>query len=135
MKEKHFILLFFLTFATSFANRTSGMGMVYERETYNLTYFIQMNVYKNNTDKDNTGSNPSRTPIKPPVIGLYGKTLYLYGQFNDVTLKLLNNGTVEFSTAIPANANEVTLPDCTSGTYELQLNDGQYIYYCELEIE
>lgn len=51
MKEKHLILLFFLTFATSFANRTSGMGMVYERETYDFTYFIQMDVYKNNTDE------------------------------------------------------------------------------------
>lgn len=36
---------------------------------------------------------------------------------------------------IPAGANEVELPADMQGIYELQLDDGKYIYYCEIEIE
>lgn len=113
---------------------TAGTSAQSVDTSFNEEYLLLQIKDGNDVKDGQIGNSQSRTPIKPPVIGLYGKTLYLYGQFNDVTLKLLNNGIVEFSTAIPANANEVTLPDCTSGTYELQLYDGQFIYYCELEI-
>lgn len=114
---------------------TAGTSAQSVDTSFNGEYLLLQIKYGNDVKDGQIGNSQSRTPMKLPTIGFYGKTLYLYGQFNDVTLKLLNNGTVEFSTAIPANANEVTLPDCTSGTYELQLYDGQFIYYCELEIE
>lgn len=34
---------------------------------------------------------PSRTPIKGPSIGLCDNTLYLFGQFNNIVLRLVDN--------------------------------------------
>ena len=39
-----------------------------------------------------------------------------------------------YSTIVEANANEVTLPDDMPGIYELRLNNGRFIYSCEIEI-
>ena len=114
---------------------TAGTSAQSVDTPFNEEYLLLQIKDGNDVKDGQIGNSQSRTPMKLPTIGFDGMTLYLYGQFNDVTLKLLNNGTVEFSTAIPANANEVALPDCTPGTYELQLYDGQFIYYCELEIE
>lgn len=78
---------------------------------------------------------PSRTPIKGPSIGLCDNTLYLFGQFNNIVLRLVDNDIAIYSMEIPAGANEVELPADMQGIYELQLDDGKYIYYCEIEIE
>lgn len=84
---------------------------------------------------EGTINEPRRAPIRRPTIGYDGNTLYLYGQFGDLTLQLLNNGAEEYTTVVPAGANEVALPNYTPGIYELQMNDGRYIYTCEIEIE
>lgn len=84
---------------------------------------------------EGTINEPRRAPIRRPTIGYDGNTLYLYGQFGDLTLQLLNNGAEEYTTVIPAGANEVALPNYKPGIYELQMNDGRYIYTCEIEIE
>ncbi len=84
---------------------------------------------------EGTINEPRRAPIRRPTIGYDGNTLYLYGQFGDLTLLLLNNGAEEYTTVVPAGANEVALPNYTPGIYELQMNDGRYIYTCEIEIE
>lgn len=97
---------------------------------------IQMYVYKvayEEKDKINNGNIPSFAPIKVPTIGFDGRSLYLYGQFNGLTLKLLDSGAIVYSAPVEAYANEVVLPDMP-GTYELQLCDGRYIYSCEIEI-
>ncbi len=84
---------------------------------------------------EGTINEPRRAPIRRPTIGYDGNTLYLYGQFGDLTLQLLNNGAEEYTTVVPAGANEVALPNYKPGIYELQMNDGRYIYTCEIEIE
>ena len=84
---------------------------------------------------EGTINEPRRAPIRRPTIGYDGNTLYLYGQFGDLTLQLLNNGVEEYTTVVPAGANEVALPNYKPGIYELQMNDGRYIYTCEIEIE
>ena len=81
------------------------------------------------------GTSPSYTPIKCPSIGLCSNTLYLFGQFNNIVLRLVDNDIAIYSIDIPAGANEVELPVDMQGIYELQLDDGKYIYYCEIEIE
>ena len=53
---------------------------------------------------------PSRTPIKGPSIGLCDNTLYLFGQFNNIVLRLVDNDIAIYSMDIPAGANEVELP-------------------------
>lgn len=40
---------------------------------------------------------PSRTPIKGPSIGLCDNTLYLFGQFNNIVLRLVDNDIAIYS--------------------------------------
>lgn len=44
---------------------------------------------------------PSRTPIKGPSIGLCDNTLYLFGQFNNIVLRLVDNDIAIYSMEIP----------------------------------
>ncbi|WP_302953710.1 hypothetical protein [uncultured Prevotella sp.] len=96
--------------------------------------YLQLQVKDVNEDTV-SGNPPSRTPIKGPSIGLCSNTLYLFGQFNNIVLRLVDNDIAIYSIDIPAGANEVELPADMQGIYELQLDDGKYIYYCEIEIE
>ncbi len=96
--------------------------------------YLQLQVKGINEDTA-AGNLPSCTPIKGPSIGLCSNTLYLFGQFNNIVLRLVDNDIAIYSIDIPAGANEVELPADMQGTYELQLDDGKYIYYCEIEIE
>lgn len=98
--------------------------------------YLQLQVKADNSfDNDTNGTPPSRTPIKGPSIGLCSNTLYLFGQFNNIVLRLVDNDIAIYSMDIPAGANEVELPADMQGIYELQLDDSKYIYYCEIEIE
>lgn len=113
----------------------------------NLPYYgdclqIQLKVCSND-DNENTsgtksddpksGNKPSFSPKKAPTIGQKGNVIYLYGQFGGLTLDLLSGGTQVYSALVPAGADEIVLPDDLSGIYELQLNDGSFVYSCEVE--
>ena len=65
---------------------------------------------------------------------MLGNTLYLYGQFQGLTLRLLGGGAEVYTTMVEPNANEVELPDGMQGTYELRLCDGRFVYSCEIEL-
>ena len=96
--------------------------------------YLQLQV-TSKEDIDTKSSNiPSFAPIRKPTIGISGNTLYLYGQFSEITLELVENDVTVYSIIVEANANEVTLPDDMPGIYELRLNNGRFIYSCEIEI-
>ena len=98
--------------------------------------YLQLHVKADNSfDSDQNGTPPLYTPIKGPSIGLCSNTLYLFGQFNNIVLRLVDNDIAIYSMDILTGANEVELPADMQGIYELQLDDGKYIYYCEIEIE
>ena len=97
--------------------------------------YLQLQV-TSKEDIDTKSSNiPSFAPIRKPTIGISGNTLYLYGQFSEITLELVENDVTVYSIIAEANTNAVTLPDGMPGIYELRLNNGRYIYYCEIEIQ
>lgn len=114
----------------------------------NLPYYgdclqIQLKVCSNedNGTPDDTelgdpksGNKPSLAPKKAPTIGQKDDVIYLYGQFGGLTLDLLSGGTQVYSALVPAGADEIVLPDDLSGIYELQLNDGSFVYSCEIEV-
>lgn len=129
MKKILLILFSTLFFATSYANQINTS--VYP----NTIEYINLNMRLLEIPPKGTWHDSQRAPMKRPTIGYDGNTLYLYGQFGDLTLQLLNNGAEEYTTFVPAGANEVALPNYTPGIYELQMNDGRYIYTCEIEIE
>ena len=135
MKTKHTILNFTMLALLVFVPISKAVS----RTNYNLTllFELRLNVFPlNHFDPEKQNGNvPQRAPMKRPTIGYDGSTLYLYGQFGDLTLQLLNDGTEEYTTIVPAGANEVVLPNCASGIYELQMSDDRYIYSCEIEIQ
>lgn len=88
---------------------------------------------ESNSNDLNTGNGPSLAPKKAPTIGQKDDVIYLYGQFGGLTLDLLSGGTQVYSALVPAGADEIVLPDDLSGIYELQLNDGSFVYSCEVE--
>ena len=95
---------------------------------------LQLNVTKDDFENNNPGNMPSRSPIRRLTIGMLGNTLYLYGQFQGLTLRLLGGGAEVYTTMVEPNANEVELPCGMPGTYELRLCDGRFIYSCEIEL-
>ena len=96
--------------------------------------YLQLQVISENTGDPGKGNNPSFAPIRKPTIGISGNTIYLYGQFDGVTLELVENDVMVYSTIVEANANEVTLPDDIPGIYKLRFNNGRFIYSFEIEI-
>lgn len=133
MKKLFFILISTLVMLNS--NMVFGANLF---ESQNLIIKIPLIInhsYKFDPDW-NTGNNPSFAPQKNPIIGFDGTaTLYLYNQFNELTLNLEENNSIKYSTIVPANTNEVILPNLGSGTYELKLDDGRYEYSCTLEVD
>lgn len=95
---------------------------------------LQMNVTKDDYENTDSGNIPSRAPIRRPTIGMLGNTLYLYGQFQELTLQLLDGDAEVYSTMVEPNADEVELPGGMPGVYELRLCDGRFIYSCEIEL-
>ena len=97
--------------------------------------YLQLQVISENTGDPGKGNNPSFAPIRKPTIGISGNTLYLYGQFSEITLELVENDVTVYSTIVEPNANVVTLPDGMPGLYELRLLNGRFVYSCEIKIE
>ncbi len=125
---KHLITLLLAVLATA---NVAAQEMVYPD---NMEY-LQLQVMSNEDTDTNSSNYPSFAPIRKPTIGICGNTLYLYGQFGEVTLELVENGVTVYSTIIEPNANVVTLPDGVPGILELRLRDGRFVYSCEIEIE
>lgn len=125
---KHLFTLLFMAITTV---NVTAQNLFYPD---NLEY-LQLQVVLKNADNPLKGNLPSKAPMRKPTIGISGNTLYLYGQFGDLTLLLLNNGVEEYTTIVSAGANEVPLPSCAPAIYELQMSDDRYVYSCEIEIE
>ena len=124
---KHLITLLLAVLAT--ANVTAQDVVCPDNMEY-----LQLQV-TSKEDIDTKSSNiPSFAPIRKPTIGISGNTLYLYGQFSEITLELVENDVTVYSIIVEANTNAVTLPDGMPGIYELRLNNGRFIYSCEIEI-
>lgn len=125
---KHLITLLLAVLAT--ANVTAQDVVCPDNMEY-----LQLQV-TSKEDIDTKSSNiPSFAPIRKPTIGISGNTLYLYGQFSEITLELVENDVTVYSIIVEANTNAVTLPDGMPGIYELRLNNGRFIYSCEIEIQ
>ena len=125
-----FTLLLTLAFYTGKANSIGN-------EIWNTTFTncIQLTMNVRAIDPTGTYNGHQYSPIKRPTIGFDGHTLYLYGQFRGLTLLLVDEGGVAYATSVAANANQVELPYGMTGTYELQMDDGTYLYTCEIEME
>ena len=64
--------------------------------------YLQLQVkISDNFDSAPNGTSPSYTPIKGLSIGLCSNTLYLFRQFNNIVLRLVDNDIAIYSMDIP----------------------------------
>ena len=127
---KRLLLLFLMAASITICKAGDG-GQDEFQGSFNSVQ-IEMSVSIINPSGTRHGS--SYAPIRRPTIGILGNTLYLYGQFQGLTLQLLDGDAEVYSTMVEPNADEVELPGGMHGAYELCLCDGRFIYSCEIEL-
>lgn len=104
-------------------------------ETDDFHYIgIELPLTTSKVDESSVGNHVPRVPAKQLSISIDGTNLYLYGQFNDIMLSLIGDDGAEYTENLSASAYVVSLPSYLSGIYELQLNDGVYLYTCTLNL-
>lgn len=94
----------------------------------------QLELTSTKVDEASLGNQVPRSPMQPLTISIDGNVIYLYGQFEAVTLKLVGAEGVVYTDEIVAGAYETCIPSDLSGSYELQLNDGVYLHTCILDL-
>ena len=95
----------------------------------------QLHLTSTKVDESSVGNQVPRAPMAPLTISIDGNTLYLYEQFTEMSLELSDESGVVFTDYIAGGAYNTSLPSDLKGTYELLMNDGEYIYTCTLVIE
>ena len=127
MKTRHFLFLAMLT-AMPFVSPISVSGMGGDPEPVPL---------KTSTDQlsqDNPKPHP-KSPVVQPQIGIEDYTLYIYSGCEDATLVLVDENDNEvFSQEIEDDTDQIVLPTTLSGTYEIRIYRGNYMFYGEIEL-
>lgn len=82
------------------------------------------------------GGNPHpRTPIQSPSVSIDGYTLYLYSGCEGCTIQLIDeNENFVYVDSIGESQTSLVLPSTLSGTYELQIIQGNITFYCHIEL-
>ncbi len=76
-----------------------------------------------------------KSPVVPPQIGIEDYTLFIYSGCEDATLVLVDENDNEvFSQEIEDDTDQIVLPTTLSGTYELRIYRGNYMFYGEIEL-
>ena len=98
---------------------------------------FKVTVTDSNPDEDgDCGSDiyPKNDPVLPSVC-FANHTLLIYGGCDDTTLRVVDmNSNVVYSIYIAAGTTQVVLPSTLSGTFELQIIRGQYLFYTEIDL-
>lgn len=81
-----------------------------------------------------TGNPYPRTPVRPPVVGWDGLTLYFETDHPTYNLVFVNEeGEEVYSIIVPTSIDEISLPTALTGSYELQLyNESNFYFYCNI---
>jgi len=80
---------------------------------------------------DPTINNPyPKTPIYIPSASLDGHTFYINGGHADFVVQLLDeDDNVVYQTVMPSDVSSIVLPSTLSGTYQIQLLWGDWMFY------
>lgn len=127
MKPKHFFFMAMLT-AMPFVNPISVYGMGEDPEPVPLK--------EKKLETNDLGKTPlPKSPIIKPQIGIEDYTLYIYSGCEDATLVLVDeNDNDVFSQEIEDDTDQIVLPTTLSGTYEIRIYRGNYMFYGEIEL-
>ena len=101
--------------------------------------FLQFSYALNkDKDKDNDATGNGSLPKNPPrfpTMSLTDYSLLIYEGCDDTTLRLIDESdNVAFTQYITTGTTQVVLPSTLSGTFELQIIRGQYLFYTEIEL-
>jgi hypothetical protein len=82
-------------------------------------------------DNPTSSGNPHpRTPILVPTASLDGHTFYINGGHADFVVQLLDeDDNVVYQTVMPSDVSSIVLPSTLSGTYQIQLLWGDWMFY------
>jgi len=84
-------------------------------------------------DKPTQPENP-RTPVLIPTVWQDGYELEIETPHAEYVLNIVSGTTVVYTVVVPANVSLVVLPATLSGTYELQLIQGDLCFYGDIEL-
>ena len=78
---------------------------------------------------------PQKSPTESPEVYLDGHTLYFDEAIEGCPVLLIDEDeNVVFSDSIGENQIALTFPSTLTGTFELQIIQGNIIFYCEIEL-
>ena len=78
--------------------------------------------------------NP-KSPVLAPTVYIDGNVLTFETSCDGCTLQLVNeDDDVVYSIVIPAGTTSLILPAALSGTFELQIIDGNTLYYADINL-
>ena len=125
MKTKFFLIVAMLMIASAsvFSQTPSG------EDPLNFSII-------NDDNHNNTGDHPlPKSPIQIPEVYLNGHTLSFDAALEGCMVRLLDeNENVIFSDFIEESQTSLVLPATLTGTFELQIIRGNFIFYCEIEL-
>ena len=80
--------------------------------------------------------NPNhKSPVIAPTVYIDGYALTFETPCDGCTLQLVDeNDVVVYSIIIPAGTTTLYLPSYLEGTFELQIIDGEWLFYGEIEL-
>ena len=77
----------------------------------------------------------SKNPIEFPTVSQDGHTIEIDIPHPEYVLNIVDsNDNVVYTVVVPSNVSEVDLPDTLSGTYELQLIQGNWCFYGDITL-
>ena len=75
-----------------------------------------------------------RTPVLSPSVSIEDYTLYFDTPCDGCELRIVDEDGVVYSTTIPASCSSLNLPSTLSGDYELQIIQGNFCFYAEIQL-
>ena len=120
LKLKILILLLSILAQTSFASKPDSTNINIKE--------IPLNVISSGIKNGNSGKPNSRMPKHYPVIGTDNNTIYLFGQFEDCTIQILQGDEVIVQVFAPSQSEDIPIPCLITGLVEIKIDDGQYTY-------
>ena len=86
-------------------------------------------------DPHNNQPGGAKTPVLIPTISIDDYTLYFETPCDGCLLNVVDaSNTVVYSVVIPVGTTSLVLPSYLSGTYELQIIQGNYCFYGDITL-
>lgn len=86
-------------------------------------------------DPTKPGNPNHKSPVLAPTVYIEGNVLTFGTSCDGCLLQLVDEGDdVVYSIIIPAGTTTLVLPATLSGTFELQIIDGEWLFYADIEL-